>query len=378
MKILWFLENLSLGGQQTQSINLIKNIKQNKNTEIDLLYFNDGPLYHQFKEACNNLTHLCDLKQGVYKNPFNILKVIRKYHKYLSENRYDIILSNGIISFGLSSIMKLFFSYKHVRLLGGPLKDIEPTYEKYLHNILPFHKKLDIAFGWPGKNIVERKRYGKKLILFPHAVNTKMFFIKEKTIIKSIRKKYSIKDNEIVIGWVGRIASNMEIKNTIKLGGELKKRNVKNFKILIVGGGSWVNGMLKLIEKEDIKENCIFLGWQPMELIPDFFQAMDIVPLLDNDPVGGSIIREAMACGSLVISVNGKSKAQSEWIFNNNNGLLVSDINYISETADIVEDYIVTVGNKYSLISFRGAEYAKNEMSFAKQARIILKGIMND
>ncbi|WP_417291660.1 glycosyltransferase family 4 protein [Corallibacter sp.] len=378
MKILWFIENLSLGGQQTQSINLIKRIREAKKFEIDVLYFNDGPLHGQFKDACSSLTHLTDLKKGGYKNPLNIIKAIRKYYKYLCKNKYDVVLSNGIISFGLSSIMKLIFSFKHVRLLGGPLKDIEPTYEKYLHNILPFHKNLDIAFGWPGKNVVERKRYGKKLILFNHAVDTKMFFIKDKEVKENIRKKYLIKDYEIVIGWVGRIASNMEIKNTIKLGGELKKRNICNFKILIVGGGSWEDGMFDLIEREGIKDHCIYLGWQPMELIPNLFQAMDIVPLLDDDPVGGSIIREAMACGSLIVSVDGISKAQSEWIINNHNGLLVSDTNYIQETANIVEDYILNEKSKYNLMCVNGARYAKIEMSFIKQAEIIVKGMLND
>tara|TARA_R110001632_G_scaffold63318_2_gene151369 strand:+ start:20679 stop:21815 length:1137 start_codon:yes stop_codon:yes gene_type:complete len=378
MKILWFLENLSLGGQQTQSINLIKQIKQSKNIEIDVLYFNDGPLHHQFKDVCNNLTHLCDLKMGAYNNPLNLIKVISEYYKYLNKNKYDVVLSNGIISFGLSSIMKLFFSFKHVRLLGGPLKDIEPTYEKYFHNILPFHKKVDIAFYCEGENKVERKRYGKSLREFPMAVNTDMFYPKSKQEKIEIREKYQIQENEVVIGWVGRIASNMEIKNTIKLGGELKRRGISNFKILIVGGGTWEKEMFLLIEKERINDHCIYLGWQPMELIPDLFQAMDIVPLLDDDPVGGSIVREAMACGCLVISVDGVNKVQSTWIFNNKNGYLVSNSNYIKDCADIVVDYLNRDDDKYKEVSSEGAEYAKKKMNFKEQARIILSGIIDD
>lgn len=378
MKILWFIENLSLGGQQTQSINLIKEIKEIEEIEIDVLYFNNGPLYNQFKDVCNNLTHLGDLKKGGYKNPLNVIKVIRNYYKYLHTTKYDTILSNGIISFGLSSIMKFFFYYKHVRLLGGPLKDIEPTYEKYLHNILPFHKKVDIAFYCEGENIVERKRYGKKLREFPMAVNTEMFYPKSKKKKIEIREKYQINEGEIVIGWVGRIASNMEIKNTIKLGGKLKRRNILNFKILIVGGGTWEKEMLHLIEKEGIKDHCIYLGWQPMEAIPDLFQAMDIVPLLDNDPVGGSIVREAMACGCLVISVDGISKVQSTWIFNDKNGYLVPDTNYIEDCAELIVDYIKRDDNRYNDVSFEGAEYAKKKMSFKEQAKIILSGMVND
>ena len=58
MKILWFIENLCLGGQQTQSINLIKEINKDSKKSIDILYLNDGELKDEFKEVCSNLIHL--------------------------------------------------------------------------------------------------------------------------------------------------------------------------------------------------------------------------------------------------------------------------------------------------------------------------------
>jgi glycosyltransferase involved in cell wall biosynthesis len=378
MKILWFIENLSLGGQQTQSINLIKEISKIENITVDVLYFNDGPLKDKFKEVCSNLIHLSDFNKKAYQNPVKLLRLIKLYYTILNKNKYDVVMSNGIISYGFSSILKLFLNFIHVRLLGGPLLDIEPTYEKYFHTILPFHRKVDIAFGWLGENTLEKKRYKNKLVALNSAVDSNMFYQKNRDLRFEVRNKYQIKENEVVIGWVGRISVNMQVKNTIALGGELKRRGVLNFKILIVGGGDWELEMADLIRNENIVENCICLGWQPMEYIPNLFQAMDIVPLLEKNPAGGSIVREAMACGKLVISVDGKNRVQSSWIFNGDNGILVSDDNFVFESANVVEEYLKDNTGKYKLICDRGVSYAKNRMSFKEQSNVILKNILDD
>ena len=378
MKILWFIENLCLGGQQTQSLNLIKEINNDSNNSVDVLYFNDGELKEEFRLHSSKLICLAAFEKKAYRSPLFMYRLIMKYYSILKEEDYDVVVSNGIISFGLSSIMKILKSYKHLRLLGGPLMDIEPTYEKYFHCFLPFHKKLDIALGWPAKNILEKKRYKKKLKILNPAVNTDFFYPKDRKFVTNIRKRYLITNEEVVIGWVGRIASNMQIRNTILLGGELKKRGLVNFKILIVGGGPWESEMFKLIEIQKIRENCIYLGWQPMSYIPDLFQAMDIVPLLEKNPSGGSIIREAMACGNLVISVDGKNNSQASWIKNKENGILVSDNNYIIESADVIEDYFNNKSDKFDLICKNGIRYAKTKMTFKMQSEIIMKSIIDD
>lgn len=378
MKILWFIENLSLGGLQTQSINIIKEISVRKNIEVDVLYLNDGPLNEKFKTVCRKLINLKDFDKKTYQNPINVIKLLKLYYNFLKLNKYDVIISHGIVSFGITSILKKFISFKHARLLGAPLMDMEPTYEKYFHNILPFHINLDLAFGFPGENIRCKKRYGNKLKNIGFAVDTSLFKPKAKNLNFKIRKKLNINKNDLVIGWVGRIASNMQIRHTIALGGELRKRGVLNFKILIVGGGDWESEMADLIRNENIVENCICLGWQPMEYVPDLFQVMDIVPLLEKNPAGGSIVREAMACGKLVISVDGKNNVQASWIKNEDNGILVSDYNYIIESADVIEDYLKNKSDKYDLICKNGLKYAKTKMTFKMQSEIIMKNILND
>lgn len=378
MKILWFIENLCLGGQQTQSINLIKEINKDSKKSIDILYLNDGELKDEFKEVCSNLIHLSDFNKKDYQNPYKMVRIIKSYYTFLNKNKYNVVLSNGIISYGLTSTLKLFLNFTHVRLLGGPLLDIEPTYEKYFNSILPFHRKLDFAYGWLGENTLEKRRYKNKLVILNPAVDSSMFYQKNINLRLEVRNKYQIKENEVIIGWVGRISANMQVKNTIALGGELKRRGVLNFKILIVGGGDWELEMADLIKNEDIVENCICLGWQPMKYIPDLFQAMDIVPLLEKNPSGGSIVREAMACGKLVISVDGKNNAQASWIKNEVNGILVSDNNYIIESADVIEDYLNNKSDKFDLICKNGVRYAKTKMTFKMQSEIIMKSIIND
>lgn len=374
MKILLFIENFRLGGHQLFLYNLFSNLKKIDECQIDIVYLNDGQLHSKFQDISYNVYGLWGVSFKSYLNPIIISKIYFKLLKILNTNKYDIVFSNGIMSYGLISLEKILISkFIHIRIIGGPFKDIEPTYDKYFRYLLPFHKKTDFFIGFSSVNnlLVKRGIRESQLYNCSYGVNTKQFYPMDKSVNLEIRKKYKISENDLVIGWIGRISPNMQIKHTINLCGELRNRGVENFKLLIVGGGDWVYDMNKRIETLNIKENCIHLDWQPPEYIPYLIQSMDIVPLLEEDPVGGNIIREAMSCGKLVISVNGSSGYQSEWITNRYNGILVDPSNFINETADIVQDFIKNRHN-YNYIMKNGREYCIANLDYINTAKSVL------
>ena len=68
---------------------------------------------------------------------------------------------------------------------------------------------------------------------------------------------------------------------------------------------------------------------------------MDIVPLLESDPHGGSILREAMACGKLVLTVDGPSHAQTSFITHQTTGLLVDSATFLNDAFDAVLLFLI-------------------------------------
>ena len=97
---------------------------------------------------------------------------------------------------------------------------------------------------------------------------------------------------------------------------------------------------------------------------------MDVVPLLEKDPHGGSLLREAMACGKIALSVDGESGAQKEFMLKENSILVPSD-DYIGHAAKKIiflhenTDFLKSLGAK-------ARSYATQEMSFEYQANLII------
>ena len=194
-----------------------------------------------------------------------------------------------------------------------------------------------------------------------------------------IKENLGFLKDEFIIGWVGRIEKINQAKNTLSLGKQLLDLGFSDFKILFVGGGLYVNGNEDLTYinefKEDaislgLSENIIFSGWVDPNLIVNYLNIMDVVPMLEMDPSGGSILREAMASGSVALSVDGPSKSQREFM-KPNNSILVSHKNFIYEAAkEIIK--LRKNPKRIKEIQKNAKIFSINNLSFENQANEIL------
>ncbi|ACV24345.1 glycosyltransferase [Methanocaldococcus fervens] len=129
-----------------------------------------------------------------------------------------------------------------------------------------------------------------------------------------IRKKYKIKDDEIVVGFVGNINdlgnNNFVGKDVVNCAIKLKKEGILDkFRFLIVGFGSGLNLFKDYVKKNEIKDRFIFTGYVKHEDIPKYISAMDVALI----PVGKNFtdltrssckLKEFMAMEKIVITVN--------------------------------------------------------------------------
>jgi glycosyltransferase involved in cell wall biosynthesis len=120
-----------------------------------------------------------------------------------------------------------------------------------------------------------------------------------------------------------------------------------------------------------IAGNSRFTGWVPFERVPSLLCAMDVVPLLEHDPQGGSIIREAMACGRVAMTVDGKSGTQSRFV-SGNTGVLLSPARHMEDAVNYLADRRRECEEFYRLgISAR--RFAETHMSFGAVANAIVR-----
>ncbi len=372
MNILLFIEGINIGGQQTYTYNLLKRLNTEK-TNAFVSYITDGDLHERFEEVSKGLFKLGDTPKNwktATKNPFHIIKSGLKLKKLLKTHKIDIVVTNGTYTYAIGALAAFLSGIKHVRVLGK-----EPSKEKFYwkyFNIIPLHKFTDLYFGFSfgNKELKSKGVENKKLVDLGNAVDTQLFAPKlsaEEVTRKRI--ELGIGKDQLAIGWVGRIYANMEVKYTVDMAKSLLDLGFYNFKFLVIGDGPWMDKLKEKIAGYGLSDYTIFMGWQPMAKIPELIQLMDIMPLLDNDPIGGSIVREAMSCGTTVLSVDGKSGYQAEWVKNNINGVLVKPENYIEAAAKACIDLYKNPEKRLAL-GKEGRAYAIKHMDFSIKAKI--------
>lgn len=133
-----------------------------------------------------------------------------------------------------------------------------------------------------------------------------------------IRKEFTISDNEIIIGFVGRLVPAKGLQYLIDAF-SLLNRELKNIKLLIVGEGSLLDSLRESVQKNNINEKVIFTGKR--HDIPDILSAIDLFIMPSIAEGLPNSLLEAMAMGKPIVAT--EIGGTPELIKNGFNGLLV-------------------------------------------------------
>ena len=129
----------------------------------------------------------------------------------------------------------------------------------------------------------------------------------------SIRKKFNIKKDDIVLAFSGTIVRRKGIELLLEAVSEIKNGNIK---LLIVGGGDniYMQELKNLSKKLGIENRTVFTGFVKKDYVKDYFSAADIGVWPGNNSVS---IMEAMACNLPIVIVD----LQLSYLASYNNGL---------------------------------------------------------
>lgn len=376
MHIVFLYESITWGGQQTQIYNLIKKLKP-KTDKITWLYI----FGEDFKNSFSKTIDFSKVGDG-YKNkdyiyrPWKVIAAIFDTLVFLKRYPADVIISaHGLGSLILGLVGKIT-NTPHFRILGNDMATSERVIYK-LYRLICFDILIDRYFGFEAQlnQLLIKGVKPYKFVNINHAVDANYYYPIDRNQKLKIKKELGYNEEDIIVGWVGRIAINMQLKNTVILFEKLYCKYPKKFKLLIVGGGPWLKDLKLLISKKEFANSVQFLGWQPLDRINFFYNVMDFVPLLENDPWGGSILREALAAGSITISVDGNSKVQKDFMLGNH-AFLVSPNNFIKDSVKIIIKLSKNKSKRRD-ISIKARNFAIANLTFDRQAEIIYQTIIN-
>lgn len=138
----------------------------------------------------------------------------------------------------------------------------------------------------------------KKLVLIENGIDIDKYSDYE-TYREDTRKRYGIKENDIVVGIVGRVSEQKDPITSIKAAAEIIKQN-KDIYFMFVGSGDLEKEILNIAKENNIESNVFITGW--VENVKEYISAFDIALLPSKWEGFGLAIVEYMICKKPIIT----------------------------------------------------------------------------
>lgn len=280
------------GGVESVVMNYYRNIDRNK-VQFDFICDDDSTrIPTEEIEKLGGKVILIPPYQKVFKYHKTLKKV-------LQEGQYTIVHSH-INALSVFSLWAAKSAGVPVRIAHSHSTSNKKEWKKtLLKNILrPFSKVFATDYfccsELAGRWLFGNKTYDQgKVYLLNNAIDVDKFKYDEK-IRKEKRKELNIKDNQLVIGHIGRFVQQKNHEFLIGIFNEIYKQN-KNTILLLAGDGPLKKDVQNKVKELGLEKNVQFLGQR--DDANELYQAMDafVLPsLYEGLPVVGV---EAQAAG---------------------------------------------------------------------------------
>ena len=307
------------------------------------------------------------IRPGFIKKP--VLNYISLYYSHKNEIKYqienfkpDVIVSLGLLNAYAASKLAKKYNIPHVYYLIDVLYALIP--EKTFQSFGKYINKKAI------KNSTKVITINQKL----SELAVKLGASREETILidagidfnsydpnldsSSIKQEYNIKDDDIVLFFMGFIYDFAGMKElAIKLAQE--RDNYPHYKLLIVGDGDAYEDLLQIQKDYNLQDQLILTGRQSFERIPEFLSSASfcLLPAYIDEEIMQDIvpikIYEYLAMEKVVIASELPGISTE---FGYNHG-----VEYVQQASEVLAkaESIIQSG-KYDEIAKTGREYVKD------------------
>lgn len=220
-------------------------------------------------------------------------------------------------------------------------------------------------------------KYGikKDMAIIPSGIDLKRFDLNniDSKIIEDIRKKYSIDEDDFVIGTVGRVASEKQFNKIIENMPELIKINSK-VKIMLVGTGPQIDELKELTKKLKLNKNVIFTGFVDYDEVCNYYHVFNVMVSFSKTETQGLTIIEGLASSKPVICFDDPSfKAMVQ--HNYNGFLFKNDEQYQKYMIKLMHDIKLY---KTMCMNAKNSVYSYSKEVFASRVlKVYYKAIEN-
>jgi len=310
MKIIHIINSLKKGGAEGNLYRLCRfhKKKYKNNIQIIILTLINNGFYEAKLKKLGIKIYSLNLRQKI--NFFEVLRKIFKLREFIKKQNPDVIQSwmyhSNFISLFLPKKFyeKLFWNIRHAEL------NTQISKKKTIF--------LSIFCGLLSKIVPRKIIYCSKRSINFHEKNH--FYSKSKTSLiyngysdkayfptsnlrLNFRKKYKIKNSDIVIGYAGRYAKQKNIDAMLFAFSKMIK-NCNNILLCMVGRDINQQNyeLFSYINDLKISEKVFFLNEQKNLL--EFYNGIDFLLLASHSESFPNVIAESMLCSTPVLSSN--------------------------------------------------------------------------
>ncbi|KON27199.1 hypothetical protein AC481_05570 [miscellaneous Crenarchaeota group archaeon SMTZ-80] len=361
-----------IGGQSNYYFNLLENITK-ANVTILAPYIQGSELIDREIKGRIYRTRWLTLNSSLWKI-IRTLPLLVLVFQVVRQEKIRLIHCGQLLSIGI-------IGYLFKKILGIP-------YWVYLHGseirietklspveiigriILQNANKIVVSSKFTCKKYVKLGIRREKMIIVTPGINMDKF--RAETNTDWVRKRYSVYDKKIILT-VARLFEHKGVDMVIKALPEVLAR-VPNTIYFIVGKGPEKERLKKMVIKNNLEENVLFIGYVPAKDLPAYYEACDVFIMVSREirekshvEGFGIVCLEANACGKPVIG--GRTGGVEEAICDGETGLLIEP--YRKE--DVVQALIrLLIDKKYSQrLGNNGRERVKQNFTWKERAEII-------
>ena len=295
INIVFIIRALNYGGAERQLVNLVKAMDKEKFNPT-VLSFYSGPLAQELIKG--NVRTIALEKKGRW----DALGFLWRLYRTIKALKPNAI--HGYLAFPnvLTIMLKPFFP--KTKMVFG-LRASNVDYSRYdkvtqamdsIQSYLSRFADLIIVNSKAGfKHALGKGFPEKKMMVIPNGIDTERFKPNPEAGL-SVRHEWGVKDDEILIGVVGRLDRNKDHPTFLNAASLLAKQNA-NVRFLCLGTGpeEYRKKLLALEGSLDLSNRVIWSNTRSD--MPAVFNALDISCSSSITEGFSNIIGEAMACG---------------------------------------------------------------------------------
>lgn len=305
IRVLHVIGSLNSGGSQSMIMNIYRNLDR-KQIQFDFIVDRKNENFYA--------NEIEKLGGRIYILPqyrlYNHFQYIREWNKFFKEHlEYTIIhghvRSTAAIYLKIAKKYGLYaIAHSHSTSSGNGIRAI-------IKNVLQFKIRYIADYFMGCSKEANEWLFGKrvansdKCIVLNNAVDIMRFLPNNQTRNK-IRNEINVKDNEILLGNVGRFIKSKNHEFLLKVFNEYNMSTNKNSKLLLIGEGKTKKKILKIIKKKRMEDKVILKN--TVRNVQDYYNAMDLFVFPSLYEGLGMVLIEAQLTQKKVIAADGIPK----------------------------------------------------------------------